>query len=95
MFILIPQPKFTRKLKRLLKKNRALENAVRTTLALLAENPASPKLRTHKVTIEGKRVFSSSLNDDLRIIWRYQSTGLEVIDLLDVGGHEGSKKVYR
>lgn len=95
MFTLVPQPKFSRKLKRLLRKNNALEKPVRETLTLLAENPADPKLKTHKVIIEGERVFSSSLTGDLRIIWRYRDTGLEMIDLLDIGGHEGGKKVYR
>jgi mRNA-degrading endonuclease YafQ of YafQ-DinJ toxin-antitoxin module len=62
---------------------------------LLANDPATPKLKTHKVLIEGERLFSSSVTGDLRIIWRYAPTGLEVIDLLDIGGHEGGKKVYK
>jgi mRNA interferase YafQ len=95
MFVLVPQPKFSRKLKRLLRKTPALEKTVRATLTLLANNPATPKLRTHKVVIEGERVFSSSVTDDLRVIWRYRENGLEIIDLLDIGGHEGGKKVYR
>ncbi|MGL4609039.1 MAG: hypothetical protein ACRCYY_05050 [Trueperaceae bacterium] len=65
------------------------------TLTLLAENPTAPKLKTHKVTIEGERVLSSSVTGDLRIIWRFRETDLEMIDLLDIGGHEGSNKVYR
>lgn len=95
MFTLVPQPRFSRKLKRLLRKDKSLEQPVRTTLTLLADNPATPKLKTHKVMIEGERVFGSSVTGDLRVIWRYAATGLEVIDLLDIGGHEGGKKVYK
>jgi mRNA interferase YafQ len=95
MFALVPQPKFSRKLKRLLRKDKTLEVPIRNTLSLLADDPATPKLKTHKVLIEGERLFSSSVTGDLRIVWRYVPTGLEVIDLLDIGGHEGGKKVYK
>ncbi len=95
MFTLVPQPKFSRKLKRLLRKDQTLETPIRNTLSLLTNDPATPKLKTHKVLIQGEQLFSSSVTGDLRIIWRYAPTGLEVIDLLDIGGHEGGKKVYK
>ena len=64
-------------------------------LDLLAQNPAAPSLRTHKVNLAGVKVYSSSVSGDLRVIWRYADGVLDVIDLLDVGGHEGSRGVYR
>ena len=65
------------------------------TLTLLAQNPAVPSLRTHKVNLAGVKVYSSSVTGDVRIIWRYADGVLDIIDLLDVGGHEGGNSVYR
>lgn len=46
------------------------------------------------------RRFSSRVTGNLRIIWRYaEKEGslkeLQIISLVDVGGHSGAKKVYK
>jgi addiction module RelE/StbE family toxin len=59
-------------------------------LALLAENPMHPSLRTKRIQgISG--FFECSVNMDIRIIWYYE--GDKIIVLLDVGHHDILKKV--
>lgn len=94
-FTLRPQPRFTRKFKKLVQSGSALAERFERTLTLLSQNPAAPSLRTHKVNLAGVKVYSSSVTGDIRIVWRYADGVLDIIDLLDVGGHEGSKSVYR
>ncbi|MCL2797885.1 MAG: type II toxin-antitoxin system RelE/ParE family toxin [Firmicutes bacterium] len=54
-------------------------------LALLAENPMHPSLRTKR--IQGTPdLFECSANMDIRIIWYYE--GDQLIILLDVGHHD-------
>ena len=54
-------------------------------LALLAENPMHPSLRTKR--IQGTRdLFECSVNMDIRIIWYYE--GDTMIILIDVGHHD-------
>jgi len=58
-------------------------------LALLAENPMHPSLRTKR--IQGTTdLFECSVNMDIRIIWYYE--GDKIIILLDVGHHDILKK---
>ena len=58
-------------------------------LALLAENPMHPSLRTKR--IQGTSdLFECSVNMDIRIIWYYE--GDKIIILLDVGHHDILKK---
>jgi len=38
--------------------------------------------------------FSSKVTGDLRIIWNFNEDQIQVIDLLDIGGHSGNGKVY-
>jgi mRNA-degrading endonuclease YafQ of YafQ-DinJ toxin-antitoxin module len=42
-----------------------------------------------------KGVYSSSISGDLRIIWEFSENEINIIDLLDIGGHSGSKSVYK
>ena len=96
MFSFNLKPRFTRKYAKLVKRDRGLEKQINTVLDHLAENPRSPDLKSHKVMAwDRKLAFSSEVTGDLRVIWRYHQTEVEVIDLVDIGGHSGSKKVYR
>lgn len=99
MYLLNQKPSFARKLKKLLKKNRSLAKPVARTLTLLKVNPKAAPLKSHKViAIDGSQAFSSRVTGDLRIIWRYANEAAEqvqILDLIDIGGHEGSKKVYQ
>jgi mRNA-degrading endonuclease RelE of RelBE toxin-antitoxin system len=54
-------------------------------LVLLSKNPNHPSLRTKR--IQGTdRLFESSANMDVRIIWYYD--GDKLIALVDVGHHD-------
>ncbi|MCL2221618.1 MAG: cytotoxin [Oscillospiraceae bacterium] len=58
-------------------------------LVLLSKNPTHPSLRTKR--IQGTdRLFESSANMDVRIIWYYE--GDKLIALIDVGHHDVLKK---
>jgi len=51
-------------------------------------------LKTHKVFISDYgKVYSSNVTGDIRVIWSLEET--YVLLLLDIGGHEGSTRVYR
>lgn len=90
------KPRFTRKYAKLVKRDRSLERQINTVLDLLADDPRDPRLKSHKVPAwDKKQAFSSSVTGDLRIVWRYSETEVELIDLVDIGGHEGGKSVYR
>ncbi|CAN5810909.1 type II toxin-antitoxin system RelE/ParE family toxin [soil metagenome] len=94
MFTLNTKPCFDRELNKLLKKQPELAEQVRLVLVLLQANPRDPRLKSHKATdSDGNPVFSVEVTGDIRIAWDYGEPG--VIDLLRVGGHSGSKKVYR
>jgi mRNA-degrading endonuclease RelE of RelBE toxin-antitoxin system len=54
-------------------------------LLLLADNPLHPSLRAKKVK-GAEKLFESSINMDIRIIWYYE--GSNIIILLDVGHHD-------
>ncbi len=55
------------------------------TLALLAENPMHPSLRTKR--IQGSDgLFECSVNMDIRIVWYYE--GDRMIILVDIGHHD-------
>ena len=58
----------------------------------LEENPKYPVLRTHKVIdTDGLEAFSSYVIDDLRIILDYANDEVDLLDLINVGGHSGRK----
>ena len=95
MFRLIPSPKFERRARKLLKNNPQLKKAFDKTIRQLADDPFYSGLKTHRVDIAGEKPFSSTVTGDLRILWEFSENRVNVIDLLDFGGHSGSKKVYR
>lgn len=100
---------FNRKLSKLLKRDPSLAKLVIKILTSLADNPREPTLGSHKVIAkyDGLSAFSITLTKDLRILWRYgevlTSEGtseedpgqIQLLDLIDVGPHSGSNKVYQ
>jgi mRNA interferase RelE/StbE len=58
-------------------------------MEILRNNPKHPSLRTKK--LEGHHeLFESSVNMDIRLIWRYENN--TIILMLDVGHHDMLKK---
>jgi mRNA-degrading endonuclease YafQ of YafQ-DinJ toxin-antitoxin module len=89
-------PLFTRKYSKFVKRNPALEKRIDTVLDLLAQNPRDSKLGSHKVNArDGREAFSSEVTGDIRLVWRYNAREDNRLDLIDIGGHSGGKKVYR
>ena len=95
MFELNFLPRFKRKVKKLTRRDQKLSAQFKSTLNLLAADPTDSRLRSHKVSYRGQETFSSSVTGDLRIIWTYSNDEVDVLDILDAGGHEGSESVYR
>lgn len=86
---------FRKKYRKLIERNKKLEKAILQTIDLLKTNPKYKSLKTHKVFLSNYgEVYSSYVTGDIRIIWMQIENKL-IILLLDVGGHSGSKGVYR
>lgn len=67
----------------------AEKKQVASKLVLLSKDPTHPSLRTKR--IQGTdRLFESSANMDVRIIWYYE--GNKLIAVVDVGHHDILKR---
>jgi mRNA interferase YafQ len=94
-FQLSPNEYFKKKYKKYIQKNSAIKSKAVKAFLVLQSNPFNPSLKTHKVNAKVKNeVFSSSISDDLRIIWEFSNQQINIIDLLDIGGHSGKTGVY-
>ncbi len=88
---------FVKKYTKIIKRNKPLQEKINKVILEISNDPTSPKLKTHKILL-GKNDFSysSRVTGDIRIIWDYDKNGcVEIIELLDIGGHSGGNKVYR
>lgn len=95
MYELQTTSNFRKKYIKLAEKNKKLQDSFQKTLELLRTNPKYKSLKTHKVFLsQYGEVYSSFVTGDVRIIWMRVENKL-VILLLDIGGHSGSKSVYK
>ena len=85
---------FDRKLKKLLKGNSQLKKRVVKALEELTVNPFTESLETHKVSTSSGTNYSSRATGDIRIIWNFVDNKT-ILLLVTIGGHEGSRGVYR
>jgi mRNA-degrading endonuclease YafQ of YafQ-DinJ toxin-antitoxin module len=87
---------FKKKFKKLKKKDSKLGKKIIAVLNLLAKNPKFPSLKSHKVISYKFGIkWSSRVTGDIRIIWDYNNQEINVLDILDLGGHSGRNKVYK
>jgi Txe/YoeB family toxin of Txe-Axe toxin-antitoxin module len=87
--------KAAKKYKKLTTKNKHLQEKVQKILKILVDDPFHLKLKTHKVQITNYGiVYSSRITQDIRIIWDIENDKVTIV-LLDIGGHSGSKGVYK
>lgn len=87
--------KAAKKYKKLTTKNKHLQEKIQEILKILVDDPFHSKLKTHKVQITNYGiVHSSRVTQDIRIIWDIENDKVTII-LLDIGGHSGSKGVYK
>jgi mRNA-degrading endonuclease YafQ of YafQ-DinJ toxin-antitoxin module len=87
----------TKKAKKLVKKNPKLQSIIAKTLIKMKNNPFDLSLKTHKVNSKSFGFkYSSSITGDLRFIWDFDETTLEIkiIEIFDIGGHSGNSSVY-
>jgi mRNA-degrading endonuclease YafQ of YafQ-DinJ toxin-antitoxin module len=87
--------KFLRKIKTIYKKDKVLYAKYLKVIERVGKDPFAGGLRTHSTgVIDHGRIFSSRVTGDIRVIWCIEQKEKRII-LLDIGGHEGGKKVYK
>jgi mRNA interferase YafQ len=85
---------FTRSFKKIIKRNPQLRERIIEVLMLLAEDPFTPSLKSHKLTGNLDGLWSCSVAYDCRIVFDFSEEGdvVEIFILLvNVGTH---KQVY-
>ncbi|MGB3650270.1 MAG: type II toxin-antitoxin system mRNA interferase toxin, RelE/StbE family [Rivularia sp. (in: cyanobacteria)] len=88
---LVWSAKFVRQFKRLTKKNTQIRIQIEKTLELLIEDPFDSSLRTHKLKGTLDKVWSCSVDYDIRILFEFvidPESGEEEIFLLTLGSHD-------
>ena len=91
MRILIWSNTFARAFKRLSWKHPALNENIEKALKLLAENPFSPQLETHKLKGKLAGSWACSVEYDLRIVFDFvksESKKEDDIFLIEIGTHD-------
>ncbi|MEM9538091.1 MAG: type II toxin-antitoxin system mRNA interferase toxin, RelE/StbE family [Cyanobacteria bacterium P01_E01_bin.42] len=89
--ILVSESRFRRAFKKLVKKNPKLQDKILATLELLADDPFTPSLKSHKLTGELENLWSCSVAYDCRIIYaldKDEVTGEDLVILVDIGSHD-------
>ncbi len=82
-------PGFARAIRRLVKRNPELREALQETLLLLESDAFDARLRTHKLKGDLADSWASSVAYDLRIVFDLvDDAGTETILLLSVGTHD-------
>ena len=83
--------RFKRAFRKLIKKNPELRERITNVLYLLANDPFTPSLKTHKLTGSLENLWSCSVAYDCRIIFTFsEDEDLEesFIVLLNLGSHD-------
>jgi len=87
---------FLRKVKKLYKKTPSIKKQIDRIFYLMQSDPFAPQLKTHKVLDRfGKPAYSSRVNGDLRVTWTIQDDVPKILNIFSIGGHSGSKKIYK
>ena len=82
---------FTRSFKKITKRNPQLRDRITEVLVLLAEDPFTPSLKSHKLTGNLEGLWSCSVAYDCRIIFEFSENDdeLEVfILIINIGNHD-------
>jgi addiction module RelE/StbE family toxin len=81
---------FTRSFKKITKRNPQLRDQITEVLMLLAEDPFTPSLKSHKLTGNLEGLWSCSVAYDCRIIFEFsEDDELEVfILIINIGNHD-------
>lgn len=82
---------FKRSFRKITKKNPQLKNQIVKVLRLLADDPFTPSLKSHRLTGNLAGLWSCSVAYDCRIIFNFSEDEklLEIVILLiDIGSHD-------
>jgi mRNA interferase YafQ len=82
---------FTRSFKKITKRNLQLRDRITEVLSLLAEDPFTPSLKSHKLTGNLEGLWSCSVAYDCRVIFEFSEEDdvLEIFILLvNIGVHD-------
>ncbi|NEP55749.1 MAG: type II toxin-antitoxin system mRNA interferase toxin, RelE/StbE family [Symploca sp. SIO2G7] len=82
---------FRRAFKRLVRKQPLLQDKILAVLALLAQDPFNPSLKSHKLKGNLEGLWGCWVEYDCRIIFaleREVQTSEELIVLIDIGSHD-------
>ncbi len=92
----IQTKEFKKSYKKLFKHNKELQIKIVKILLKMENDPFYPSLKTHQVSLTkyDKKVWSSSITGDIRIIWTFDNENNLIILLLNIGGHSGTNSVY-
>jgi len=89
---------FIKKYLKLINKNPILDLKIEKKLIALGKDPFEKSFRTHKVNAKNfGSSYSSRVTGDIRIIWQYNpdnNNEIQILELLDIGGHSGGNRVY-
>ena len=87
---------FLKKYVKLVKRDQKLDEKIRKVLNKLSADPKDTSLKCHHVysPIFGK-LWTCRITGDLRIIWDYSKEHILILDIFDIGEHEGKRKVYK
>jgi mRNA interferase YafQ len=89
--ILTTDERFKRSFKRIVKKNPQLQNKILAVLQLLANDPFTPSLKSHKLTGQLQGLWSCTVAYDCRIIFAFKKDSVteeDLIVLVDIGSHD-------
>jgi toxin HigB-1 len=87
MYSIIYTSSYEAKAKKFLQKHSELKNQYIKTLKLLELNPYHPSLRFHKVNINGREIYSISINISYRITMDFYVKKEEIV-LINIGDHD-------
>ncbi|MBI5184919.1 MAG: type II toxin-antitoxin system mRNA interferase toxin, RelE/StbE family [Nitrospinae bacterium] len=76
---------FSKRSKKLLKRNPLLQKTYETLLSKLSINPFDPTLHTHPLKGRLKGKYACSLTQDLRVVFKLYD---DIVHLLDIGSHD-------
>lgn len=86
---------FERKSSKLFRKDPSLRKRFYKVFLEILEDPFYQGLRTHPVkTSSWGLLYSSRITKDIRVLWKFSKKEVEIL-VIDIGGHEGSNKVYK
>jgi addiction module RelE/StbE family toxin len=76
---------FKKKLQKITKRDKRMEEKIKRKLLLLKENPRYPSLKTHKLGGTMAETWSSKIEEDMIVVYAWKRSRAI---LLDIGTHD-------